>query len=138
MSGNEVKQLTDARTGALIRVSPAQALTPPDLKTVKRVDAVAGKNPAAANLRDHPEFSGMEFYVTDAKFGTGDISGRSTAFVVMLGYLVKAGDKPKEDNLVTIITGADNVYARIAQAYVKEAFPIVGTLRKSGRAWFLD
>lgn len=136
---NEQKQVIDARTGAVIPVNTGiSRLVPPDMKSVTPVDKVAGKNPAAANLRDHPEFSGLQCTIVDAKFGTGDISGKSTAFVVIACFLHQAGSKPKEEDARVLITGSDNVYARVAQAYGQNAFPITGVLRKSGRAWFLD
>jgi hypothetical protein len=135
---DQQREIVDARTGAIVEVRGINTLTPPDMKSVSRIDKVAGKNPAAANLRDHPEFSGMELVAVDAKFGSGEISGRSTAFVVIAGFLFKPGDKPSAENAVTLITGADNVYARLAMAYSTDSFPIAGTLRKSGKAWFID
>lgn len=139
MADQPKQTVVDSRTGAVIPVNTGiSKMVPPDMKAITPIDKVAGKNPAAANLRDHPEFSGMQCTIVDAKFGSGDIGGKSTAFVVIACFLHAVGAKPKEEDARVLITGSDNVYARVATAYAQSAFPISGVLRKSGRAWFLD
>lgn len=119
----------------VVKPSP---LVPPDLKTVTNVSQVAGKNPPACNLRDHDELSGMDVYIVDCAFGSGDQNGRPSPFVVIKGFVTSPGKAPTEENAMVIVTGADNVYQRVALAFADHMLPIRGTLRKSGRAWFLD
>lgn len=115
------KTKVDPRTGEVITAGGKFDITkPPDPKTVSDINTVAGKNPRAVNLRDHPELDGMELYVGDVKFGSGDIGGKHTTYCVMAGFVCAPGKKPTEADAVMIITGADNIYSRIAQAYVEE------------------
>lgn len=109
-----------------------------DMKRVSNINAVAGKNPMAVNLRDHPEFAGMDLYVQDVTFHEGTGDGKKTLFLVASGRICAPGGDPNKVEPMVLITGASNVFDRIAYASAQGAFPIKGTLRKSGRAWFLD
>ena len=125
----------DQSTGEIITYrEPVTGLTIPDMKTVKPVQEVAGKNPAGVNLRDHPEYDGLIFVCQRARIA----SGESGEFIIATGFVFPETVQPTMDHAVTLITGSDNVYNRIVAAMEQNAFPISGKLRKGGRAWFLD
>jgi hypothetical protein len=129
----------DPRSGLAIRIKTAEDMAiPPDPKSVSPIDKVAGKNPPVANLRDHPEWAGMDLYITDVRFGEGEVNGKHSDYFIAVAFVCAPGKKPAKENFVLLRTGADNVYQRIAEAYVKNALPVKGTLRRGGRAWFLD
>ncbi len=108
----------------------------PDMKTVNTVQQVAGKNPPGVNLKDHPEYDGLNFIVIRARIATGS---EGNSFIIATGFIHPANVTPTiEDHAVTLITGAGNVFERIVYAMEQNAFPIAGTLRRGGRAWFLD
>lgn len=126
----------DQTTGEIIEYrEPVTALEVPDMKTVTAVQDVAGKNPPGVNLRDHPEYHGQNFICTKARIA----SGESGEYIIATGFVFPDGIKPTAENhAVTLITGSDNVYSRIVAAMEKNAFPIMGKLRRASRAWFLD
>jgi hypothetical protein len=130
-----VKKINE-KTGEIIEYrEPVTALAVPNLKNVSSVKAVAGKNPAGLNLRDHPEFNGQNFLCTKARIATGE----SGEFIIATGFVFPDGVEPNvEDHAVSIITGSDNVYSRIVAVMEQNAFPVNGKLRKGGRAWFYD
>jgi hypothetical protein len=51
---------------------------------------------------------------------------------------VFAGDKPNADNAAVVVTGSENIVERLALVIEANAFPVLGKLRKGGRAWFID
>lgn len=126
----------DQQTGEIIEYrEPVTRLTVPDMKAVSSVKAVAGKNPEGVNLRDHPEYNGQNFLCTKARIATGE----SGEYIIATGFVYPDGVDPNvEDHARTIITGSDNVYSRIVAAMEQNAFPVLGKLRKGGRAWFYD
>lgn len=128
----------DPKTGEVIVFKAPVAITPPKRNTLTDINKVAGKNPAAINLRDHPEFAGMELIVADVRLTSGEISGHKTNYAIIACFLVTPGKEPTKDDFRMLITGADNVYDRVVEAVLANALPISGTLRHSGRAWFLD
>lgn len=138
MTTGERVQIIDRTTGEAIVVRERGALTPPDPKALTPIAKAAGANPPAINLRDHPEFHGMEMQVVDVQFRSGEIGGRKTTFMLAACYVVKPGAKATQDDYRVVLTGADNVMARVMEAVATNALPIKGTLRKAGRAWFLD
>lgn len=135
---NDQRQIIDSRTNEQIVVHEPSALKPPDPKTVSDINAVAGSNPPAVNLRDHPEFNGKEFTVVDVRFTSGETGGKKTTYMVAAGYLCNKGEKPSEKNFVVLLTGSSNVLTRVMQAFSQNALPVKGTLRLGGKAWFLD
>jgi hypothetical protein len=129
----------DPVTGKMIKYKTPEALaTPPDLGSVSAISKIAGKNPPVANLRDHPEWNGMDCYITEVHFGEGEVNGRHSDYFVASAFICPPGGKPSKDNFVLLRTGAGNMYERVSAAFVMNALPIKGTLRKGGRAWFLD
>jgi hypothetical protein len=110
------------------------------LKGIKNISEVSGDNVHAVSLRDHPEFQGMDLIVTsDVHWGEGMIDGNKTAFVKAGCFLIPHGAKEvKKEDAVLLITGSENIYDRIADAQQAGELPVRGTLRKAGRAWFLD
>lgn len=134
----EKQQIIDSKTGEIIVSRPAIALRPPDPKSVKKIGDVAGANPPAINLRDHPELHGMELQVVDVHFTSGDTGGKKTTYMVAAAYIVRPGAKATPDDFRIVLTGADNVMGRVMEAFSNNALPVSGILRKAGRAWFLD
>ena len=142
---SEEKSLTkvDPRTGLVITVkAPIEKVRPPDPKSLSLIGQIAGPNPNVVNLRDHPEYAGMDLVTTDdassITFGEGEQNGRKSSYLMMVCWITPPGQKPEQGKAIVLRTGAGNVYDRVAEAWVKGAFPIKGTLRKGGRAWFLD
>ena len=112
-----------------------------NLKTVKNVAEICGDNIHAVSLRDHPEFNGLDLVVTPAvEWGEGIIDGNKTAFVKAGCFLVQHGAKEvRPADAILLITGSENIYDRIASAsQLPDGLPMRGTLRRAGRAWFLD
>lgn len=125
------KQETPKENGLII---PAP-IKPPAVETITPLQNVAGKQPPAWNLKDHNELDGRRVVVVKASYSQGDYGG----FVILHSYFWPDDKKaPGEDDAITLITGSQNVIERMAFATSQSAFPVVGRLRKSGRAWFLD
>jgi hypothetical protein len=120
----------DARV-ATVHAKPA----PPALATVSPLKAVAGENPSAVNLKDHPDLSGKSLVIVGCQFKEGDMG----EYVLIACYVVDGPDvQPTEKDFTLVMTGSENVLNRLAIANQEHAFPVVGTLRQVGRAWFLD
>jgi hypothetical protein len=132
-------------------VIPKRSIIParprlPDPATVTPLRKIAGTNPQPTNLKDHPELDGRVIVINDCKVNP---EGEYGPFCILDVWLLpkekkaedlakmKATDFTEEDHTV-IITGAGNLYSRVTLALSEDALPISGTLRKSGRAWFLD
>jgi hypothetical protein len=124
--------------GPIIRTKPQNYEI--DLKKIKKVEEICGNNIHAVSLRDHPEFNGMDLIVTPAiEWGEGMVDGNKTAFVKAGCFLIKPGAKEaRPEDAILLITGSENVYDRIAEAQQAGGLPMRGSLRKAGRAWFLD
>ena len=139
-------QIVNNTTGEIVMVRGASAknMKPPKRKDVTSIDSVAGKNPPAVNLKDHPEFSGREIIIMEAKFKASTLGGDNKSYVLLACYMPAPGKEATDQDFVIIITGSENVQARIADAEISAGegspYPITGTLRtsKGGRAWFLD
>jgi hypothetical protein len=109
------------------------SIQPPDMANVKSINSVAGPNARGMNLRDHAELDGLKILVVGARLAEGEQS----TYVVMRCY-VFAGDKPNADNAAVVVTGSENIVERLALVIEANAFPVLGKLRKGGRAWFID
>ena len=128
-----------SNSAPIVRVKPQDYQI--DLKHVNNIAEICGDNIHAVSLRDHPEFNGMDLVVTPAvEWGGGMIDGNKTAFVKAGCFLLNPGAKEaRKENAILLITGSENIYDRIAAAsQVEGGLPMRGTLRKAGRAWFLD
>jgi hypothetical protein len=131
---------------ALAIPKPPEMLAVPSSRDVTDVDRVVGRNIVAMNLRDHAELSGMDFIACTYKFKEGvSDTGMKTVYLLIGGFLLPHDRKePRQDDLALIMTGAENVIARIVaadqagQLSVENKKFIRGTFRKSGRAWFFD
>ncbi len=138
--GNRPSQ-PSPETQSVVPARPDQIIIPirkpPVASTVSPVKKVAGENPPSMNLRDHPELNGKHIVITKAQFSQGDYG----PFVILEAWPVPEkktiADLKPEDCLI-MITGSGNILERMAVATEKQAFPVEGDLRKSGRAWFLD
>lgn len=137
--------VTNPNTGEIVTVkSSVISRKPPKAKEVTDINQVTGKNPPFSNLRDNPQFSGMEFIIADASFRSSTLGGHQSSFVLLGGWLVAPGAEAREEDYIIISTGSENVQGRVAAAMMAadesggEAFPLRGTLRNQGRAWFLD
>lgn len=123
------------KTGEII---PARFM-PPSKEAVTKVARVAGKNIEKLNLRDHPELSGMNIVVSEARVNAeGSAEYGNRPFVVMVAWVYPQGREPEPDDIRMVVTGADNIYFRMLEVIEQKAFPVSGVLRKSGRAWFID
>lgn len=138
-------QIVDPSTGEIVQVKISKSVfKPPKAGAVTPIDQVAGKNPPAVNLKDHPEFSGMELTIMDAKWKKSTLGGHLDTYLLLACFITTPGTQPKESDYVILMTGAENVQARIADAEMAAGegspYPLKGILRasKGGRAWFLD
>lgn len=126
-------------TGEIINVPSRKnaALTVPNMGTISKIGAVAGKNPPGMNLKDHPEFADQNFLCVSAKFAPGEDGGE---YVIATGFIFpdEVETPTVEDHAVTLITGSENICSRISIAQAENALPVAGKLRRSGRAWFWD
>lgn len=111
----------------------------PTPKDVKPVSEVAGRNPTAYNLKDHPELKGKDFICMEIVWQTGTIDGKETDYLLAYGYILGHDEKmPSPDGLSVIITGSENIKARLSIAQKNNGLPCRGQLRNEGRAWFYD
>ncbi len=125
----------DPKTGEIV---PARFL-PPAKETITRVARVAGRNIEKINLRDHPELSGMNILISEARVNAeGSAEYGNRPFVVMAAWVFPQNREPEPDDVRMVVTGADNIFFRMLEVIEQKAFPVSGVLRKSGRAWFID
>lgn len=133
------KTAEDESRAVAVNVRPM----PPAVETITPLKVVAGENTRAINLRDHPELDGKTCIVVEARFMQG--SEEMGDYVIFGAYIVPdANTQAKQEDFVMIMTGAENVYTRIASAVQDKVLPVSGTLRRvqgsvAGRSmWFLD
>jgi hypothetical protein len=139
-------QTVDPQTGEIIvaRGTKRAMMKIPKREEITPLDKVAGKNPPAINLRDHPELAGKELVIMDAKFLPSTLGGKLDTYLLMACFVTAPGQDPKEEDFVIIMTGSENVQGRVADAEMAAGegspYPLRATLRCSqgGRAWFLD
>lgn len=122
----------------IVNVPPAH-VTVPDEAIITPIQKVSGANVAKVNLRDHPEMDGMRVIVMSARLnadGNAEFGGKP--YAVAQAFIFPAARKATAEDLRVLVTGAGNLYDRLADCVQTNAFPVSGILRKSGRAWFLD
>lgn len=128
-------QNADKQTGEII---PAR-FKPPSRASVTKVEQVSGKNLPKVNLKDNADASGKILIATKAVLNTeGSPEYGARPFVIITGFLFPPSREAQPEDACVVVTGASNVYERMADALNAKAFPVQGVLRKSGRAWFLD
>ena len=131
-------QKADPKTGEIITISPKYQF--PAEAAVTPVQKVSGKNILHINLRDHPELNDLHIVIAAAGFNMdGSPEYNSKPYCTLICWVwPKTREVDMVADLRSISTGAGNVFDRTLDAQNANAFPISGTLRKSGRAWFLD
>ena len=94
---------TDAtkKDGDVVIITRRVKIVPPDMRTVSTIDKVAGKNPPLYNLKDHPEFSGMNVVFMDMKINRGDTG----EYMIAPAYVFADGKSPKDVDPIYICTG---------------------------------
>lgn len=120
---------------------PKRGLALPDPKTIKTAREVAGKNPPLKNLKDHPEFDGQKIIITGVRQAVGDMGTYVLCTALVYPESVdpyKLTAAQVEDYGCIISTGSENFVDRVLTAVSSDSLPMAGTLRRGGRAWFLD
>lgn len=138
-------QAVNQQTGEItvVRGSRSQFALPKN-STVTPIETVAGKNPPASNLRDHPELNGMDVVIMANRFQDSTLGGKKGTYAIMACFVSAPGVEPKEEDFRILMTGSENVQGRLADAELAAGdgspYPLRGRLRLSpgGRAWFLD
>jgi hypothetical protein len=115
----------------------------PSEDEITPVETLSGKNPKLENFRDHPEWDGHTIIVLHAELKPGTIAdpvtGEIKDYFIMAALIYPEGVTPDPEKHGHLLgTGSGNIMARVSDAVTEKAFPIRGTLRKSGRAWFID
>lgn len=137
----------DTATGEIVTVQKtARALAvPPKPGTVTLLSKVAGENPPALNLRDNRDrFAGKDITIMEVKWKDSNIDGKKGSFVLIAGFVTLPDVEPKPDDFVIVMTGSENIQARLADAEMQAGegspYPLKARFRCSqgGRAWFLD
>jgi hypothetical protein len=107
-----------------------------ELKNPTTFTATLGPRPEFMNLKDHPELDGVSIAVCNVKFTSGEYGD----FCFLGALILSVSDNPKPVKAVVIMTGASDVFARVAMCsnIINNGTPVIGTLRKVGRAWVLD
>ena len=107
----------------------------PTVDNAKTFQDVLGPRPEYVNLKDNPSFNGTRIAICNVKFSSGEYGD-----FCFLGSLILEGDTDKPIKAVVIITGAVDVFARVAMVsnIINQGTPMIGTLRQAGRAWVLD
>lgn len=124
---------------AVIPVNPLFVI--PSREEVTDIKQISGVNPPFSSLKNHPEYNGMKILVMHAELKNGtipDASGAVQDYVLMACAVFPPSRQPSQDDVQIIATGAGNVFTRVKDAIVAGVFPIEGTLRNAGRAWFID
>lgn len=129
---------TDPNTGEVAVTIRVNAPPIPTKEAVTPIGRIVGDNPTAINLRDHKELSGKKIVVVSAHFNDGSNTEYDKPFVAMKAFICEPDADPTPDDYRIVITGADNVFERLAAVSAENGFPISGLLRNSGRAWFID
>jgi hypothetical protein len=135
------KKIADPNTGEVTIIQVPRASTVaklPDMKNLKSVREVAGKNPPAVNLRDHPEFNGLNCIMGDGKINPGEEGDYYIGVCFIFPDSVTLDEENKDDYAFTLMTGSSNILDRYITAKESGSLPMIGTFRKAGRAWFLD
>ena len=121
---------------------PVRSITKmPPRNTVKTARDIAGKNPPLNNLKDHPEFDGLNCMIFAGVVAQGDQSNYVLCPAIIYADSVdpwSLTDEEREDMTVILSTGSANFMDRVQTAIATNGFPFVGKLRRAGRAWFLD
>lgn len=120
---------------------PKRGLALPDPKTIKTTREVAGKNPVLKNLKDHPEMDGQNVIVTSVRPAVGDMGQ-----YILCGAFVypdsvdihKLTPDQVQDYACILSTSSENFMDRVLTAVSSDSLPMIGKLRRGGRAWFLD
>jgi hypothetical protein len=112
----------------------------PDFSKAKPIESIVGKRPPLFNLKDHPEFDGRAFTIVRVKEAEGEISGKTTFYLYLAGWLSqseKPGDNPQA---VVLRTGSEFVLGRIVPAIgvINGGQMLNGVLRAAGRAWLFE
>lgn len=137
--------IVNKNTGEIIVAQGTRReLNPPKLKQVTAIKEVAGENPLAINLKDHPELNGQHIIIVETKWKPSTLGGHLNTFVLFGAYVCAPGEEPKKEQYQLFMTGAENVQGRLADAEMQAGegspYPLSATLRcsKGGQAWFLD
>lgn len=128
---------SDSKSAQTKAVVPARFM-PPAMSSVTPVQKVSGQNTAKVNLRDNPELNGMTIIVTDARLNAEGSAEYAQPYLVAKCFIFPPSREATPEDARVLVTGSGNVYERLLDCKMNNAFPISGTLRKSGRAWFLD
>lgn len=115
----------------------------PSEDQITEVESLSGKNPLLENIKNNPNWSGQKIIILDAQFHKGTQANPETGeisdYYICPALVYPDGVQPNaEEHGHLLSIGASNIFARISDAVTERAFPIRGTLRKSGRAWFID
>lgn len=115
----------------------------PAPEQITQVEHLSGKNPKLENFRDHPSWDGQVITILRAELHPGTIAdpitGEIKDYFILAALIYPEDVEPNpEEHGHLIATGSGNIMARLSDAVTEKAFPIQGTLRKSGRAWFID
>lgn len=113
---------------------------------IATTEEVSGKNPPKFNLKEHPEVNGYTLLVLGGEFRESEKYDNKNGFYFIGAALVYPSNvdiksltiDERKSYAVTLMTGADNVVTRLYDAYKLGRFPVAGTLRAEGDAWFLD
>lgn len=105
-----------------------------EIVEAKTFKEVLGPRPEYVNLKDHPEMDGKTIAVCNLKYSSGEYGE-----FVFMGCLI-LDDNQKPVKAVVIMTGAADVFGRVAMAsnVIAAGTPLIGTLHNVGRAWVLD
>lgn len=110
-----------------------------NLDNVPQVSDLGGARPPVLNLKDHPELDGQKIAILDYRVKEGsfrDETGKIRDYLFIAALLVNGDNKIP----VMLMTGAEDIYNRVMQLadVIQSGQPVMGTLSKRGRAWFID
>lgn len=131
---------TSTASKAVVKINPAFIL--PKREQITQVSDVSGKNPEYSSLKDHAEWNGFKILVISAEIKAGTIPDQVTGeikdYCLMVAAIYPPSREPEQSDVRVVATGAGNVFQRVKDAILEKQLPVEGTLRKSGRAWFVD
>lgn len=108
----------------------------PDFTQARTIKELGGTRPPLYNLRDHEELDGRKVAIVQVRYNEGEFG----QYAIIAAFFIDPPNSPDKPAPVVLMTGSEDILGRLAQFadVIDNGTPLIGVLRHSGRAWFLD
>lgn len=108
----------------------------PNFSNAQTIEDLGGARPPLYNLRDHEELSGRKIAIVQVHYNEGEFG----QYAFIAAFFIDPPNSPEKPAPVVLMTGSEDILGRLAQFadVIENGTPVIGVLRHSGRAWFLD